>query len=132
MGFIRVLLFSPKSNVNRLGLAVVRNQTPVIRWLPIEATVFSFRIGHDNKGGFAGWFLDKVEIDSKSLGTRWVFPCGRWFDKGKDDGLLERDLYPVEDGEQVYTKRESFFNYNRSIPLRNLGAVNLDSIHTCA
>ena len=55
--------------------------------------MFSFRIGHDNK-------------DSKSLGTRWVFLCGRWFDKGKDDGLLERDLYPVEDDEQVYTKRK--------------------------
>ena len=38
--------------------------------------------------------------------TVWVFPCGRWFDKGKDDGLLERDLHPVEDDEQVYTKRK--------------------------
>ena len=66
----------------------------------------SFRIGHDNKGGFAGWFLDKVEIDSKSLGTRWIFPCGRWLDKGKDDGLLERELYPVEDAEHVYTPRK--------------------------
>lgn len=63
----------------------------------------SCRIGHDNKGGFAGWFLDKVLIDVPSLGQRLVFPCGRWFDKDKDDGQLERELLPGVDTEETYT-----------------------------
>ena len=61
------------------------------------------RIGHDNKGGFAGWFLDKVMIDVPSLGQRSVFPCGRWLDKNKDDGQLERELLPGTDTEETYT-----------------------------
>ena len=61
------------------------------------------RIGHDNKGGFAGWFLDKVIIDVPSLGQKAVFPCGRWLDKGKDDGQLERELFPGVDTEEAYS-----------------------------
>ena len=61
-----------------------------------------FRIGHDNKGGFAGWFLDKVIIDAPSLGQKVVFPCGRWLDKDKDDGQLERELLPGVDTEETY------------------------------
>ncbi|KAK3743614.1 hypothetical protein QZH41_006013 [Actinostola sp. cb2023] len=60
------------------------------------------RIGHDNKGGFAGWLLDKVIIDVPSLGQNVVFPCGRWLDKDKDDGKLERELNIAEDSAQVY------------------------------
>ena len=55
-----------------------------------------FRIGHDNSGFGGAWFLDKVEIDCPSLGKRWVFPCKRWLAKNKDDGALERELYPEE------------------------------------
>lgn len=65
------------------------------------------RIGHDNKGGFAGWFLDKVIIDVPSLGQRLVFPCGRWLDKRKDDGQLERELVPGVDAEESYTPCKS-------------------------
>nr|XP_015194523.1 PREDICTED: lipoxygenase homology domain-containing protein 1 isoform X1 [Lepisosteus oculatus] len=54
------------------------------------------RIGHDNSGGSAGWFLDWVEIDAPSLGQRLRFPCGRWLDKSEDDGAIERDLYPAD------------------------------------
>ena len=54
-------------------------------------------IGHDNKGGFAGWMLERVEIESPSMpGKRLYFPCGRWLDKKEDDGLIERELTPVE------------------------------------
>uniref|UniRef100_A0A3Q2XV35 Lipoxygenase homology PLAT domains 1 n=1 Tax=Hippocampus comes TaxID=109280 RepID=A0A3Q2XV35_HIPCM len=45
------------------------------------------RIGHDNSGGSPGWFLDWVEIDAPSQGLRLRFPCGRWLDRGEDDGL---------------------------------------------
>ena len=42
-------------------------------------------------------------IDVPSLGQRLVFPCGRWLDKGKDDGQLERELMPGVDTEETYT-----------------------------
>ncbi|XP_059360394.1 lipoxygenase homology domain-containing protein 1-like [Carassius carassius] len=61
------------------------------------------RIGHDNSGGSAGWFLDWVEIDAPSQGQRLRFPCGRWLDTGEDDGAVVRDLYPAELQTELYT-----------------------------
>ena len=58
--------------------------------------VVTYRIGHDNKGGFAGWMLDRVEIEAPSLDNKLYFPCGRWLDKDEDDGLIERELTPLE------------------------------------
>ena len=40
--------------------------------------------------------LDKVEIEAPSLSKRLAFHCGKWFDKKKDDGQIERDLIPGE------------------------------------
>uniref|UniRef100_A0A3Q1FQV9 Lipoxygenase homology PLAT domains 1a n=1 Tax=Acanthochromis polyacanthus TaxID=80966 RepID=A0A3Q1FQV9_9TELE len=59
------------------------------------------RIGHDN--GSAGWFLDWVEIDAQSLGQKLRFPCGRWLDKGEDDGAIVRDLFPNPLQTEFYT-----------------------------
>ena len=57
------------------------------------------RIGHDNSGfGGAGWMLDNVEVEAPSLSKRLHFPCGRWLDKKEDDGLIERELTPMENG----------------------------------
>lgn len=56
----------------------------------------SCRIGHDNSGFGGAWFLDRVDIDCPSLGKKWLFPCKRWLAKNKDDGALERELYPEE------------------------------------
>ncbi|XP_023264384.1 lipoxygenase homology domain-containing protein 1 [Seriola lalandi dorsalis] len=62
------------------------------------------RIGHDNcGGGSAGWFLDWVEIDAPSLGQKQRFPCGRWLDKGEDDGAIIRDLFPNPLQTEFYT-----------------------------
>ncbi|XP_026153735.1 lipoxygenase homology domain-containing protein 1 [Mastacembelus armatus] len=62
------------------------------------------RIGHDNcGGGSAGWFLDWVEIDAPSLGKKQLFPCGRWLDKGEDDGAIIRDLFPNPLQTELYT-----------------------------
>ncbi|XP_065836583.1 lipoxygenase homology domain-containing protein 1-like [Oscarella lobularis] len=56
------------------------------------------KIRHDNGGGaLSGWFLEKVVVDSPVLGIRQTFSCERWLDKNKDDGLLERELFPVDD-----------------------------------
>jgi hypothetical protein len=60
------------------------------------------KISHDNKGGFAGWFLEYIIVDTPLLGTRQVFSCNRWLDKGKDDGAIERELYPAPNAEQKY------------------------------
>lgn len=54
-------------------------------------------------GGSAGWFLDWVEIDAPSLGQKLRFPCGRWLDKGEDDGAIVRDLFPNSLQTQFYT-----------------------------
>ncbi|XP_068508966.1 lipoxygenase homology domain-containing protein 1 [Syngnathus scovelli] len=62
------------------------------------------RIGHDNHGGgTAGWFLDWVEIDAPSLGQKLRFQCGRWLDKGEDDGAISRDLFPNPLQTELYT-----------------------------
>uniref|UniRef100_A0A3B3TLH8 Lipoxygenase homology PLAT domains 1 n=1 Tax=Poecilia latipinna TaxID=48699 RepID=A0A3B3TLH8_9TELE len=60
------------------------------------------RIGHDNCGS-AGWFLDWVEIDAQSVGQKLRFPCGRWLDKGEDDGAIVRDLFPNPLQTEFYT-----------------------------
>uniref|UniRef100_A0A673CI95 Lipoxygenase homology domains 1a n=1 Tax=Sphaeramia orbicularis TaxID=375764 RepID=A0A673CI95_9TELE len=60
------------------------------------------RIGHDNRGS-AGWFLDWVDIDAPSLGQKLRFPCGRWLDKGEDDGAIVRDLFPNALQTEYYT-----------------------------
>ncbi|XP_071750893.2 lipoxygenase homology domain-containing protein 1 [Centroberyx gerrardi] len=60
------------------------------------------RMGHDSSGGSPGWFLDWVEIDAVSQGQRLRFPCGRWLDRGEDDGATVRDLYPAELQTELY------------------------------
>ena len=75
--------------------------------LVILLCYFNFRIGHDNKGGFAGWYLDNVVIDAPSLGHKWTFRAARWLDKEKEDGKLEADLFPLSDNVEVYEKRKS-------------------------
>ena len=74
-------------------------QMQILRFvLLIYSVIFLSRIGHDNKGGFAGWRLDNVEIEAPSIGKRLHFPCDRWLDLKEDDGLIERELTPVDKG----------------------------------
>jgi len=49
-------------------------------------------IGHDNAGLGSEWFLDQVDITDQATGEVFTFPCSKWFDKKKGDGLLERTL----------------------------------------
>jgi hypothetical protein len=53
-------------------------------------------IGHDGSGVGSGWFLDKVIVKSVSLKKEWYFLCGKWLDKGEDDGKIERELVASE------------------------------------
>lgn len=52
-------------------------------------------IGHDNKGLSPNWHLKEVIIEKS--GNKYVFPCGKWFDKKSEDGLIERELRPIEE-----------------------------------
>ncbi|XP_062503862.1 lipoxygenase homology domain-containing protein 1-like isoform X2 [Corticium candelabrum] len=108
---VYIILFGETQDTGQIQLATSkfnrnkfeRNQTDEFS---VEAVnigrVKKIKIGHDNKGGFAGWFLDHVNINTPLLGTRDVFPCNRWLDKGKDDGALERELYPDTEAQQEY------------------------------
>lgn len=60
-------------------------------------------ISHDDSGFRSDWFLDKVIIDCPSLGKSWTFPCNRWLAKGKDDGKIERELFPQNLETEEYT-----------------------------
>ena len=51
-----------------------------------------FRIGHDNKGGFAGWYLDWVSVRTNKF--YHMFKADRWLDLKEANGKLECDLYP--------------------------------------
>eukprot|EP00798_Chlamydomonas_sp_ICE-L_P013676 gene13676-19564_t len=53
------------------------------------------RIGHDNAGMGAAWHLDHVEVTHKGTGSKYHFPCNKWFSKSEDDFQIERDLYPA-------------------------------------
>ena len=57
-----------------------------------------FRVGIDNKDGFAGWLLDNVEIDDPLTETRLYFPCKRWIDMNEEDKLIEEELSPYDKG----------------------------------
>lgn len=56
------------------------------------------RVGHDGSGFGSGWFLDNIVVTNEKDGKEWVFNCGKWLDKGEDDGQTIRDLAPVADG----------------------------------
>lgn len=57
------------------------------------------RVGHDNSGFGASWFLDKVIVRAGS-GKEYYFLCGHWLSKDEEDGTIVRELEASEmDGE---------------------------------
>ncbi|XP_060561299.1 lipoxygenase homology domain-containing protein 1-like [Ruditapes philippinarum] len=53
-------------------------------------------IRHDNAGGGAAWFLDRVEVDDPKNKKKYFFPCQRWLSTNADDGQISRELVPVD------------------------------------
>ncbi|KAL8614278.1 hypothetical protein ACOMHN_007616 [Nucella lapillus] len=53
---------------------------------------YKIRIWHDNAGTFAGWHLNKVEMQSLGSKTRFSFPCDRWLAQDEDDKETVREL----------------------------------------
>uniref|UniRef100_A0A8D3BN03 Lipoxygenase homology domains 1b n=1 Tax=Scophthalmus maximus TaxID=52904 RepID=A0A8D3BN03_SCOMX len=105
------ILFGENDDTGIINLKACKNyknkfEQGMINEFTVEAVdlgdLEKLRIGHDNSGGSPGWFLDWVEIDAASQGQRLRFPCGRWLDKGEDDGALVRDLYPAELQTELY------------------------------
>uniref|UniRef100_A0A3B5A4B4 Lipoxygenase homology domain-containing protein 1-like n=1 Tax=Stegastes partitus TaxID=144197 RepID=A0A3B5A4B4_9TELE len=105
------VLFGENDDTGIINLKACKNyknkfEQGMINEFTVEAVdlgdLEKLRIGHDNSGGSSGWFLDWVEIDAPSQGQRLRFPCGRWLDKGEDDGAIVRDLYPAELQTELY------------------------------
>uniref|UniRef100_A0A8C5TK95 PLAT domain-containing protein n=1 Tax=Malurus cyaneus samueli TaxID=2593467 RepID=A0A8C5TK95_9PASS len=46
------------------------------------------RIEHDNTGLAPGWLVERVEITNSATGVTTIFPCGRWLDENRGDGLI--------------------------------------------
>ena len=49
-------------------------------------------IGHDGHGWGSGWHLKKVVVTHTATGRQWLFPCGRWLNENREDGLTVRTL----------------------------------------
>ncbi|XP_054253211.1 lipoxygenase homology domain-containing protein 1 [Indicator indicator] len=52
------------------------------------------RIEHDNTGLAPGWLVERVEITNSATGVTTIFPCGKWLDEKRGDGLIWRELFP--------------------------------------
>ncbi|XP_053154165.1 lipoxygenase homology domain-containing protein 1-like isoform X2 [Hemicordylus capensis] len=52
------------------------------------------RVEHDNTGLSSGWLVERVEITNSATGVTTNFPCGKWLDENRGDGLLWRELFP--------------------------------------
>ena len=75
------------------------------------------RIGHDNKGGFAGWYLDSVTVNIPSLNCKWTCPANRWLDKKEGDKQVECDVYPtlVEETYVDIVYEEGVYKYDNGL-----------------
>ena len=52
-------------------------------------------LGHSSQDRGAGWFVEHITIKLEQPYVRlWNFPCKKWFDRGQDDGKIER-IIPV-------------------------------------
>ncbi|XP_058613751.1 lipoxygenase homology domain-containing protein 1-like isoform X4 [Onychostoma macrolepis] len=130
---VYAILYGTKDDTGIINLKASKNyrnkfELGLIDEFTIEAVDIGklkrIRIGHDNAGVSPGWFLDWVEIDAPSLGQLLRFPCGRWLDKGKDDGAIVRDLYPNELQTVLYTP---FVPYEIKIFTSDIFAAGTDA-----
>lgn len=52
------------------------------------------KVEHDNTGQAPGWYLECIEITNTANWVTTIFNCGKWMDKTKADGQIERVLFP--------------------------------------
>merc|ERR1712013_485424 len=91
-------------------------------------------VGHDNKGGFAGWYLSSVKV------AHLEFVADRWLDKKEADKQLEVTLFPgcevaeevisFETTTEVHNEDESFLDQldkEGSVSVTGEAAIQADS-----
>ena len=54
------------------------------------------KIRHDNKGGGAAWYLERVEIFNPSTNRSYLFNCQNWLSKNEGDGKISRELPAID------------------------------------
>ncbi|KAM9102483.1 lipoxygenase homology domain-containing protein 1 [Sarcophilus harrisii] len=59
---------------------------------PDLGQLIKITIGHNNKGGSAGWFLSKIIIEDIGNKRKYDFPLDRWLALDEDDGKIQRDI----------------------------------------
>ncbi|XP_036085909.1 lipoxygenase homology domain-containing protein 1 isoform X3 [Rousettus aegyptiacus] len=59
---------------------------------PDLGQLMKISIGHNNKGGSAGWFLSKIVIEDIGNKRKYDFPLNRWLALDEDDGKIQRDI----------------------------------------
>ncbi|XP_006835208.1 PREDICTED: lipoxygenase homology domain-containing protein 1 [Chrysochloris asiatica] len=59
---------------------------------PDLGQLMKINIGHNNRGGSAGWFLSKIVIEDIGNQRKYDFPLNRWLALDEDDGKIQRDI----------------------------------------
>lgn len=54
------------------------------------------KIGHDNSGFGAAWYLEKVEIFNPNSQRTYLFNCQNWLSKNEGDGKITRELPAID------------------------------------
>lgn len=54
------------------------------------------KIRHDNKGGGAAWYLEKVEINDPNSQRTYLFNCQNWLSTNEGDGKISRELPAID------------------------------------
>ena len=93
---------------------------------PYVGKINKIRIGHDNKGSFPGWYLEKVGINVPLVNRKWTFRADRWLDTGKGDKQIEIDLYPTF-VEETEGKLKNFDLYT----LHTLNTLAMEYVFEC-
>jgi len=63
--------------------------------------ISQIEVGHDGKGWFSGWYLERVKVRNELTGVEFRFPCGKWLDEKSGDGSICASLFPSEDSGDV-------------------------------
>ncbi|KAI2586724.1 lipoxygenase-likey PLAT domains 1 [Homo sapiens] len=59
---------------------------------PDLGQLMKINVGHNNKGGSAGWFLSQIVIEDIGNKRKYDFPLNRWLALDEDDGKIQRDI----------------------------------------
>uniref|UniRef100_G3QS54 Lipoxygenase homology domain-containing protein 1 n=1 Tax=Gorilla gorilla gorilla TaxID=9595 RepID=G3QS54_GORGO len=59
---------------------------------PDLGQLVKINVGHNNKGGSAGWFLSQIVIEDIGNKRKYDFPLNRWLALDEDDGKIQRDI----------------------------------------